>query len=541
MPPYALPLPVTEYQAKLIGLCLGVALLSALIAWVLNLQSRPKRTLQWGSDLFLKTFATVLAPVWAFLLVDVIYSLFVMTSRFDPNEAGVDLRWHILAFVGLITALGGLVSAPLGLIRVWTTERQTRTAEQGHMTDRISKAIEQLGAEKSVKKDGTETSVPNIEVRVGGLLSLERISQDSVTYDKGRDHVRVMEILCAYIRNNAPARDAQPLPVDALAALEEDASEDDLAAYLKEIETRTETIREWARKLPKPREDIQIALAIIDRRDAEQRLYEARWGKDALPDAEWVFDAPCPTLPDTEEAITDGTLKKFRTTLVEWQNRIENYKGYRPDLRGTNLQSADLSHLNLAGIKFEGAQMQGVVSWQTQLQGASLVGAQLQGTFLWEVQLQGADLWDAQLQGANLKSAQLQGAKIWNAQLQGAKIWNAQLQWADLSGAQMQGANLRSAKLQGADLSGAQMSSATSFSTATLRGAALSEVDCSMIDLTQEQLDSTFGDGSVIWPETLTRPAHWPLGELRWNDFHDELAKWRADPAGYVPPEPPAP
>jgi hypothetical protein len=38
---------------------------------------------------------------------------------------------------------------------------------------------------------------PNIEVRIGAILSLERIAQDSTRYDNGRDHVRVMEILCA--------------------------------------------------------------------------------------------------------------------------------------------------------------------------------------------------------------------------------------------------------------------------------------------------------------------------------------------------------
>ncbi|MBP0481104.1 hypothetical protein [Sagittula salina] len=51
-------------------------------------------------------------------------------------------------------------------------------------------------------------TVPKIEVRIGGLLSLERISQDSAAYDKGRDHIRVMEIICAYIRNNSPAQGA---------------------------------------------------------------------------------------------------------------------------------------------------------------------------------------------------------------------------------------------------------------------------------------------------------------------------------------------
>ncbi|SPF80880.1 pentapeptide repeat-containing protein [Pseudoprimorskyibacter insulae] len=42
-------------------------------------------------------------------------------------------------------------------------------------------------------------TVPNLEVRIGAIYALERISQAS-----DRDHVRVMEILCAYVRETSP-------------------------------------------------------------------------------------------------------------------------------------------------------------------------------------------------------------------------------------------------------------------------------------------------------------------------------------------------
>lgn len=117
------------------------------------------------------------------------------------------LRSFTAAEAGLGT--GGLIVALLGApFLIWSTvlKHQTlRYQKEGHITDRINKAVEQLGAEKTVKLDGKESTQPNIEVRIGAILSLERIAQDSTTYDKGRDHVRVMEILCAYIRENAPA------------------------------------------------------------------------------------------------------------------------------------------------------------------------------------------------------------------------------------------------------------------------------------------------------------------------------------------------
>lgn len=63
---------------------------------------------------------------------------------------------------------------------------------QGHITDRYTKAIEQLG-----KLEGDK---PNIEVRLGGIYALERIARDSP-----RDHWTIMEVLTAYIRQNARA------------------------------------------------------------------------------------------------------------------------------------------------------------------------------------------------------------------------------------------------------------------------------------------------------------------------------------------------
>lgn len=74
---------------------------------------------------------------------------------------------------------------------------------------------------------------PNIEVRIGAIYALERISQDSP-----RDHIRIMEILCAYIRENAPAQHLKP-------------SEDGSPP-------------------PAPRSDIQTALDVVGRRTANQ-------------------------------------------------------------------------------------------------------------------------------------------------------------------------------------------------------------------------------------------------------------------------------
>ena len=63
---------------------------------------------------------------------------------------------------GLITGLAGL--AALGGLAV--TTHTYRLAEQGHLTDRYTKAIEQLGS-------------ATLDVRLGGIYALEQIATDS--------------------------------------------------------------------------------------------------------------------------------------------------------------------------------------------------------------------------------------------------------------------------------------------------------------------------------------------------------------------------
>jgi hypothetical protein len=59
-----------------------------------------------------------------------------------------------------------------------------QTAEQGQITDRYIKAVEQLGATK-------------MNVRLGGIYALERLAQDSP-----RDHQTVYDVLAAFVREH---------------------------------------------------------------------------------------------------------------------------------------------------------------------------------------------------------------------------------------------------------------------------------------------------------------------------------------------------
>jgi hypothetical protein len=78
-------------------------------------------------------------------------------------------------------------------------ERRTlELTEQGQVTDRYTKAIEQLGSDK-------------LDVRIGGIYALERIARDSA-----RDHPTVMEVLSAFI-HDTPASNGHRLNLTATA------------------------------------------------------------------------------------------------------------------------------------------------------------------------------------------------------------------------------------------------------------------------------------------------------------------------------------
>ena len=61
------------------------------------------------------------------------------------------------------------------------TARNFWLSREGQVTDRYTKAIEQLGSDR-------------LEVRIGGIYALERIARDSA-----RDHPAVIEVLTAFI------------------------------------------------------------------------------------------------------------------------------------------------------------------------------------------------------------------------------------------------------------------------------------------------------------------------------------------------------
>ncbi len=250
-----------------------------------------------------RTLGGVIGGIIAIALIGVVVAVFIsfIASLFGAGDSS-DARNYALI-------LAALLGVPFIIWRAFVAQKQVNIAEQGHMTDRISKAVEQLGAEKSTRDDDNKTQ-PNLEVRVGAIYALERISQDSK-----RDHISVMEILCAYVRNNAPDTDAVEIGVD----IEDDNWRIKMRKEISAIKTAPI--------------DIQTALSVISRRRDSHIAFER---DDKNNPAKRVYDL---------------------------------------DLRNTNLQKLDLTNAKLDNAKLTGARLTGANLSGAQLQGADFTAA----------------------------------------------------------------------------------------------------------------------------------------------------------------------
>lgn len=232
-------------------------------------------------------------------------------------QAANEFRRTIAQILGGLFILGGL----------YYTSRQLYTTQEGQITERFSRAIQQLGA---VGSDDT----PIIEVRQGGIYSLERIAQESP-----RDYWPIIEILSAYIRGHAPNPHPNPRPIPQISVDVTDGT-----VTLKVVLPETKLIRQ----------DVQSALTVIARRNSQ-------------------FDDPNRSLNLSKTDLHGSDLRNARLRKVIF--------------RFSNLRSADLTNADLTGAILNHVDLQ-----KAQLQGAILRGARLDYTLFTQSVLKRTDL-----------------------------------------------------------------------------------------------------------------------------------------------------
>ena len=302
----------------------------------------------------------------------------------------------------LVTALSAApVAWYLFFIRDRNKQTDQRIENRRIVTDRYARAIDHLGA-----KD--EKGQPNLEIRLGGIYSLEQVALQS-----DEDHWPIMEILCAYVRENSPWKPIFPKE------LKSQVERDIATQYNIDLDKLESEYSDLVANPKLPRLDIQAIMNVLNRRKTEGR---------------------------------------------------ENLYGNVLDLSRTNLQGVELGDTNLEHAIFAYSSLRGAKLFRancsfSNFSNADLFGIYLRNANLKNTRLNHTNLKKAILRDSNLENTDLSQSKLWDANMWGAVLVSADLHFSDLrrvdlNGADLQGAYLYKSNLREAELSGVDMKNA---------------------------------------------------------------------------------
>lgn len=303
---------------------------------------------------------------------------FTITNQKDLADAENNYR-------ATLAQIFGGVAIAIGIYYTWRritiAEEDLKATKEGQITERFTRAIDQLGA---VDKNGN----PAIEIRLGAIYALERIANESE-----KDYWNIIEILTAYVRKNSPiSLTDEPIKV-------KDSYDENVVYYRGRDGISL---------------DIQAILTVIG------RLNCPNYKKFNRLDLQRTFLK--------KSQLKDANLERvmFTEANLAWSN-----------LFGANLQDANLEEANLFR-----ANLRGAILIMASIPRANLKKADLSGADLTKADLEGVNLEGADLRLADLTKAYLEGAKLKAANLGAAYFLGADFEEADLEGADLEGANL---------------------------------------------------------------------------------------------------
>jgi uncharacterized protein YjbI with pentapeptide repeats len=276
--------------------------------------------------------------------------------------------------------------------------KNAELTEERLITERFSKAIEQLGNED------------NLQIRLGSIYALERIAKDSP-----KDYWPVMEVLTAFIREDTRNRTMRlqgGKPESFLVQTE-------VQAALTVLGRRAQTY--------KNNEEYRLDLSGTDLRGANLR--NANLAGVNLSEAD--LSGAMLEGADLQEAILEQAI--FHDAVVEKAN-----------LNKARLWRANFRMATLNWTSFQETQMT-----YADFTGAILVGADLQGANLESTIFEGAVLHRANLQDAKLRETNLYKAGLIEADLRNAKLWRTNLKDAALEKANLEGATFQDVEAEG--------------------------------------------------------------------------------------------
>lgn len=339
--------------------------------------------------------AVLLALALGALIFEILPDLFAPErsrgfGKAAEAAARSDVRTSALQFLGgLVIALGALFTAR----NIQLTQERNRIEHEGQITERFTRAIDQLGSRE-------------LDIRLGGIYALERIARDSPA-----DHGPIVEVLTAFVREHASA-----------------------SPDFEEDEEPEEEVR--------PPTDVQAVLTVLGRRN------------DQFDPSGGVLDLRAADLVGAD--LTDASMARANLTGTRLHHATLNGVGLSGarlaacDLRNAALEQAQLQRAGLHRAHLEGAYLAEADLTRARMYRAHLTDALLESAQMRSVGLREARAHGAFFTDADLHRAQLHGAQLQDADFSGAKLDGANLRGAGLEGAILTGASLTGARLVGA-------------------------------------------------------------------------------------------
>lgn len=268
-----------------------------------------------------------------------------VAKRLTPAErlkAENDIRMALIQGVGgLIVLIGGLaawrqiqINRDALLNSLESNAEQLRLSQEGQITERFTRAIDQLG--------GT-----SIEVQLGGIYALERIAKES-EYDR----IPIIEILTAYVRMHSPwpPKDGS-IETDLLLSVRAPAIQAIMTVLGRREITQDDTIN-LSGKFTFDGDRIEIYY----RTSSPLQLSGVDLRKADLVKANLIG-----------AMLMKSNLEKAEFQSAQMQSA---------DLRGAILKEARFDHADLAGVQLSDAHLEGAdLTDALNLDGALLLGA----------------------------------------------------------------------------------------------------------------------------------------------------------------------
>ncbi|MGW7507655.1 pentapeptide repeat-containing protein [Streptomyces massasporeus] len=294
-----------------------------------------------------------------------------------------------------LAALGALLFT---WMQVGQASKELRISEHGEITSRFNAAVDHLASQ-------------SLDIRLGGIYSLQRIMQDSV-----RDHPTVVSLLAAFAQRHAGS------------------SADSLAVA-----------RDPWKAFPPPAADVQAAIATLAHRHPDRdRGTQIDLSKTDLRGLDFNERAPI-KLPEVD--LREADLRQASLGGADLRKAW---------LAGANLEEADLEKANLRGADLSGASLSNSFLAGADLRRAAMACIEMLHERLTCVDMQSADLTGADLRNATIRDVNLDSALLIGADLRGADLTGANLSNAVLTVADFRGAKLTDTELEGAERTGAR-------------------------------------------------------------------------------------